>query len=129
MPVSARHAVIAQFNLDGKASMKFYRLYTGANGQPHFEALEFGRASEFVNTTCEATGVLFRNRSAPYIVNYHRAPQRRRGITLAGSVDIGLGDGTKITCHPGDVFLAEDTSGQGRTATPRDCVRAYVNLE
>jgi hypothetical protein len=129
MPVSVRHAVIAQFNLDGKASMKFYRLYTGANGQSHFEALESGRASEFFNTTCEATGVLFRNRSAPHIVNYHRAPQRRWVITLAGSVEIGLDDGTKITFHPGDVFLAEDTNGQGHTATPHDWARAYVNLE
>jgi hypothetical protein len=129
MPVSVRHAVTAQFNFDGKASMTFYRLYTGANGQSHFEALEPGRASEFFNTTCEAKGVFFRNRSAPHIVNYHRAPQRRWVTTLAGSVDIGLGDATKITFHSGDVFLAEGTTGQGHTATPRDCVRAYVNLE
>ena len=50
-------------------------------------------------------------------------------ITLAGSVDIGLGDGSTTTFYPGDVFLAEDISGQGHTATPHDWVRAYVDLE
>jgi hypothetical protein len=109
--------------------MKFYRLYAGADGQSHFELLDSGKTSEFFNTTREANGVLFRNDFAPHIVNYHCAPHRRWVITLAGSVDIGLGDGTKITFDPGDVFLAEDTTGQGHTATPRDWVRAYVNLE
>lgn len=34
-----------------------------------------------------------------------------------------------MTFYPGDVFLAEDTTGQGHTATPRDWVRAYVDIE
>jgi len=109
--------------------MKFFRLYAGADGQSHFEPLASDKTSEFFNTTREAKGVLFRNDFAPHIVNYHCAPHRRWVITLAGSVDIGLGDGTTITFHPGDVFLAEDTSGQGHTATPHDWVRAYVDLE
>jgi hypothetical protein len=44
-------------------------------------------------------------------------------------VDIGLGDGTSMTFVPGDVFLAEDVTGQGHTATPHDWVRAYVDIE
>jgi hypothetical protein len=50
-------------------------------------------------------------------------------VTLAGNVVIGLGDGSSMTFHPGDVFLAEDTTGQGHTATPQNWVRLYVNLD
>lgn len=109
--------------------MKFYRLYTGADGQSHLEPLDASTTSEFFNQRREAKGLLLRNDFARHIVNYHRAPHRRWVITLSGSVDIGLGDGTRMTFYPGDVFLAEDTTGQGHTATPRDWVRAYVDIE
>jgi len=109
--------------------MKFYRLYAGNDGQSHFEPLDASKASKFFNFTGPASGLMFRNDSAPHIVNFHRAPRRRWVITLAGNVDIGLGDGTSMNFGPGDVFLAEDLSGQGHTATPHDWVRAYVDVE
>ena len=109
--------------------MKFYRLYSGDNGQSHFEQLDSNQSSEFFNSTRPANGLLFRNDFAPHIVNWHRAPRRRWVITLSGTVDIGLGDGTKMSFGPGDVFLVEDMTGQGHTATPHNWVRAYVNVE
>src|SRR5574341_2326804 len=109
--------------------MKFYRLYAGADGQSHFEPLDASKTSELFNATRDATGVLFRNDFAPHIANYHCAPRRRWVITLSGSVDIGLGDGTSMSFFPGDVFLAEDTAGQGHTASPHNWTRLYVNLE
>ena len=111
------------------ASMKFYRLYSGDDGRSHFEQLDSSQSSEFFNATRPANGLLFRNDFAPHIVNWHRAPRRRWVITLSGTVDIGVGDGTRITFGPGDVLLAEDMTGQGHTATPRNWVRAYVNVE
>ena len=108
--------------------MKFYRLYSGDDGQSHFEELDASQSSKLFNTTHPATGLLFRNGFAPHIVDWHRAPHRRWVITLSGSVDIGLGDGTNVTFGPGDAFLAEDVTGQGHTATPHDWVRAYVNI-
>ena len=107
--------------------MKFYRLFAGADGQSHFEQPDSSKASKFFNHTGTATGLLFRNDFAPHIVNFHRAPRRRWVITLAGSVDIGLGDGTSMNFAPGDVFLAEDLTGQGHKATPHDWLRAYVD--
>ena len=109
--------------------MQFYRLYAGDDGQSYFAALDSSKTSELFNKTRDAKGLLFRNGFAPHIVNYHRAPHRRWVITLSGSVEIGVGDGSRMTFHPGDVFLAEDTTGQGHTATPHDWVRAYVDLE
>ncbi len=96
--------------------MKFFRLYSGTDGQSHFEPLDTGEHSEFLNKTVPAIGFLIRTAFAPHIVNFHRAPRRRWVITLAGRVDIGPGDGTSMTFHPGDVFLAEDTAGQGHSA-------------
>jgi hypothetical protein len=109
--------------------MKFYRLYSADDGRSRFEQLDSSHSSEFFNATRPARGLLFRNDFAPHIVNWHRAPRRRWVITLSGTVDIGLGDGTGMTFGPGDVFLAEDVTGQGHTATPHNWVRAYVNVE
>lgn len=108
--------------------MKFYRLYSGDDDQSHLEPLDASKASEFFNSTRPAKGVLFRNDFAPHIVNFHRAPRRRWVITLSGGVEIGLGDGSRMHFGPGDVFLAEDTTGQGHTATPHDWVRVYVDI-
>jgi hypothetical protein len=58
--------------------MQFYRLYSGTDGQSHFEALDSGKTSEYFNRTRAAKGLLFRNGFAPHIVNYHRAPHKRR---------------------------------------------------
>ena len=109
--------------------MKFYRLYSGDDGQSHFQQLDSSQSSEFFNATHSANGLLFKNDFAPHIVDWHRAPRCRWVITLSGSVDIRLGDGTTMTFVPGDVFLAEDVTGQGHRATPHDWVRVYVNLE
>lgn len=109
--------------------MKCYRLYSGDDGQSHFEPLDTSQASKIFNATQPAKGLLLRNGFAPHILNWHRAPHRRWVITLSGSVDIGLGDGSSMTFVPGDVFLAEDVTGQGHTATPRDWIRAYVDIE
>jgi hypothetical protein len=92
--------------------MKFYRLYSGDDDQSHFQELDSSRSSEFFNATRSAKSLLFRNDFAPHIVDWHRAPRRRWVITLSGTVDIGLGDGSSITFGPGDVFLAEDVTGQ-----------------
>jgi hypothetical protein len=108
--------------------MKFYRLYSGDDEQSHFQELDSSRSSEFFNATRSAKGLLFRNDFAPHIVDWHRAPRRRWVITLSGTVDIGLGDGSSVTFGPGDVLLAEDVIGQGHRATPHDWVRAYVDI-
>lgn len=108
--------------------MKFYRLYSGDDGKSHFEQLDSSQSSAFFNATRSATELLFRNDFAPHIVNWHRAPRRRWVITLSGTCNIGLGDGTSMTFGPGDVFLGEDVTGQGHTATPHNWIRAYVDV-
>jgi hypothetical protein len=107
--------------------MKLYRLYSDDDGQSHFAPLDRSEAAQVFETVHGAKGFQLKQISPPHIQNWHRAPRRQWVITLSGSVDIGLGNGTKMSFEAGDVFLAEDTTGQGHTATPHDWVRAYVH--
>ena len=100
---------------NGEASMKFYRLYSGDDGQSHFEQLDSSQSSEFFNAARPTKGLLFRNDFAAHIVNWHRAPRRRWVITLSGTVDIGLGEGDALGLGDGeaDGLTEGDTLGLG----------------
>lgn len=108
--------------------MQFCRLYTGDDKQSHFEDLDQTKAGEFVLKTLAVKGLMFKNDDNRDILGWHTAPRRQWCITLSGSCEIGVGDGTKRTFKPGDVFLAEDITGQGHTALPNNWVRAFVHI-
>jgi len=108
--------------------MKFYRLYTGDNQQSHFEKLDDGAVLKLFNTVHTVKGLVFRMEERPELSDWHPAPRRQWVITLSGSVEIGLGDGSSMTFGAGDVFLAEDLTGQGHTAKPNNWVRAFVHV-
>ena len=77
-----------------------------------------------------ATGIVFKNDRPAHILGWHTAPRRQYLITLSGSVDISIGDGTVKTVGPGDVLLAEDLTGQGHITVPTDnWTRAFVPIE
>ena len=59
---------------------------------------------------------------------WHTAPRRQWCITLSGSVEIGIGNGTVKTFGPGDVFLAEDTTGRAIPPS-RKTARAFAHLD
>jgi len=109
--------------------MKFYRLYAGTDGQSHFERLDAGDDVQLFDKVHAVRGLMFRMESRSYIFDWHPAPRRQWVITLSGSVEIGVGDGSSMTFGPGDVFLAEDVTGQGHTAKPNNWVRAFVHLD
>ena len=108
--------------------MQFCRMYTGADGKSHFEELDQSQGAKFFLTTINVKGLVFKNDDNKDILGWHNAPRRQWCITLSGSCEIGLGDGTKKTFGPGDVFLAEDETGQGHTALPKNWVRAFIHL-
>ena len=97
--------------------MKITRIYTGTDGESHFEEIEiplddkrnYGALSQVV----QATGIIFRETSEDYDYDFHNAPSRRYIINLEGGVEIEVGDGSKRIFKAGDVFLAEDTTGRG----------------
>ena len=80
----------------------------------------------------EATGIIFRENDASYNLDWHNAPARQYVIMLEGEVEIEIGDGSKRVLGPGDISLAEDTTGQGHrsrilSGNPRRSV--FVTLD
>jgi hypothetical protein len=108
--------------------VKFFRLYTGEDGRSHFEKLDNG-GSKLFSESHEAKRLVFKKDPNPDILGWHNAPRRQWVITLSGTVEIGVGDGTAISFGPGDVFLAEDVSGEGHTAKHEDWIRAFIHID
>jgi len=96
---------------------KVVRLYTGPDGESHFQDTEItlkdmgkkGRRSEII----EAKGIIFMETDGDYFLDWHNASHRQFSIQIEGGVEIEVGDGSKRRFGPGDVFLAEDTTGHG----------------
>ena len=116
--------------------MRIVRVYTGPDGESHFEDVEIkvaddghlGRMSKLV----PAKGVIFREVGGDYALDFHNAPRRQYVVNLTGSVELEVGDGTKRVLGPGDVLLAEDTTGRGHISRavrgePRTCL--FIPLE
>ena len=109
--------------------MQFCRIYSGDDGQSHFEDLPKVDGSRHFLTNLPVEMLVFKNDvNRDDLHGWHNAPRRQWCITLAGTVEIGVGDGTKRVFRPGDVFLAEDLTGQGHTAVAKDWVRAFIHL-
>lgn len=97
---------------------KITRIYTGDDEQSHFEDIEVEISPSGVGYLSErfpATGVIFRETSGDYDLDFHVAPARQYVVNLDGAVEITVGGGGGETrvLSAGDVFLAEDTTGQG----------------
>jgi hypothetical protein len=96
--------------------MKVTRIYTGKDDRSHFEDLEipltpaaYGCESALV----PARGVIFRENPVNVSLDFHNAEQRQFAITISGVGELECGDGTRRRVGPGDILLADDTTGQG----------------
>lgn len=96
--------------------MKCTRFYTGEDNRTHFEDLDIpieksGRSNPF-----DTTGMLLRESDGTaHYLELHVAPRRQMILCLAGVVEIEAGDGTKRRFGPGDLYLADDLSGEGHS--------------
>ncbi len=105
--------------------MKILRIYTGDDGESHFEDIEVplidhGAGIGAISELEGATGVIFRETGGDYNFGFHNAPRRQYVINLDASVEIEIGDGTKRVVGPGDILLAEDTTGRGHISRSAD---------
>ncbi|HKB24785.1 MAG TPA: hypothetical protein VKG64_06990 [Methylomirabilota bacterium] len=100
---------------------KIWRVYSGSDGRSHIAELPLAM-KPFTDTegahgestpTQSAAGITFRVSPPGYVLDWHRAPRRQYSISLSGSAEIEVGDGTVVRLGPGDVVLAEDLTGQG----------------
>lgn len=94
--------------------MSIARLYTGDDGQSHIEPMSLESHPELAALQ-DAQGIVFRTFEPGYFSDWHTAPRRQFVITIAGGVEIGLGDGSTHQFGPGHVMLAEDLTGHGHT--------------
>jgi hypothetical protein len=116
--------------------MKVLRVYSGDDGESHFEDVEIelkdlgpiGRLSKLM----DATGVVFRETEGDYALGWHRAPRRQYVINLDAAVELEVGDGSVRRLEAGSVLLAEDTTGRGhlsRAVDARPRTSIFVTLD
>lgn len=94
--------------------MGIYRLYTGSDGQSHFEKMSL-ESHPTLKSLTSTEGILFREWPVNQFIDWHPAPRRQYVINISGELEIGLGDGSLHRFGPGDARLVEDTTGQGHT--------------
>jgi quercetin dioxygenase-like cupin family protein len=112
------------------------RIWTGDDGNSHFEegsiALSQGQRGDLLSGKTNTTTVSFQETGSGGTFAWHDAPVRQFVITLSGTLDFQTRQGDHFTIHPGDILLAEDTTGTGHSWKLLDeqpWRRVYVILE
>ena len=97
--------------------MRIHNLYADAKGESHFRDIEVAWVEERnfskYSKRLPAAGIIFRETSADYDLDWHPAPRRQYIINLDGAVKITASDGESRVIGAGEVLLVEDTTGKG----------------
>ena len=107
------------------------RIYTGDDGQSHFEEVDMESGSHPWGDLRGATGVIFNRSQIGSFSDWHNAPRRQFVITLSGAMEVGIADGTLrqfgprlgTACRRPDWSGAYHADGRRRAQTLR--IRAY----
>lgn len=95
------------------------RIWTEEDGDSHFEEgvidLPKGERGDVLCDKIAATSVSFRETQPGGTFAWHDAPTRQLVITLAGKLDFQTHLGEHFIINPGDILLAEDTTGRGHS--------------
>ncbi len=93
------------------------RLWTGADGASHVQLgrldMQPGRNDDLVSSKVPVTRVTVEETASGGSLAWHTAPVRQLVVTLSGTLHFTTRDGDQFTLRPGDVLLAEDTTGSG----------------
>ena len=95
--------------------MQIVRVYSGGDGESHFEDLTPDQLAEIV-FPIGAGPITLGRRPSPSFSDYHTAPRRQYVINLSGIAEFETADGTVRRLMPGDVLIAEDLTGHGHIA-------------
>jgi len=114
--------------------MRIHNLYEDEQGESHWRDIEV----EWTQTTATGrlaslipvSGLIFRETRADYDLDWHPAPRRQFILCMAGVVEIELGNGEKRRFGPGDVYLADDLTGEGHIHREIEgpLIHAWVHL-
>ena len=106
--------------------MKFQRIYADAQGASHFEEVELDfSADEFVpgkpafgvTPAYAVAGAVFAKVPLDWDGGWHPTPRRQFVVILSGALDIRTCDDEVRRFTQGNVFLLEDTIGEGHHTT------------
>ena len=97
--------------------MRIHNLYEDDAGVSHFRDIEVAweelRPANKFSAREPASGIVFRETTRDYTVDWHPAPRRQYVINLDATAHITAGDGEIRVIGPGEVLLVEDTTGKG----------------
>ena len=97
--------------------MRIHNIYVDDNGESHWRDIEVEWAEERnfskLSKRLPATGIIFRETSGSYNLDWHPAPRRQYIINLDGGVKITASDGVAREIGAGEVILVEDVRGKG----------------
>jgi mannose-6-phosphate isomerase-like protein (cupin superfamily) len=108
------------------------RLYSGDDGQSHFEDLDLYAWPEEWAMNFESAEIRFRRRALGHHRTWHNESRPQYLVVLAGQLEVSIGDGSVRGFGPGDVLMAEDLTGQGhttRTVSERPLVFVTMPIE
>jgi hypothetical protein len=97
--------------------MRIHNLYEDADGISHFRDVEIEWVEERnfskLSRRLPATGIIFRETSGDYDLDWHPAPRRQYIVNLDAGVQITASDGESRIIGAGEIVLVEDISGKG----------------
>ena len=97
--------------------MRIHNLYTDENGESHFRDIEVEWEEERnfskYSRKMPATGVIFRETSGDYDLDWHPAPRRQYIVNLDAGAKLTASDGETRIIDAGEIILVEDIDGKG----------------
>ena len=91
------------------------RLFTGDDGESHFEDLDMKTWPSEWSITLSGQPVNFKRREPGYFYDWHNESRRQYVITVAGELEAVVSDGSVKRFKSGDILFAEDLEGPGHT--------------
>ncbi len=99
--------------------LRCVRIWTGDDGHSLFEEgtieLSHGDRGDLLSAKATATNVSFHETNPGGSFSPHQAPARQFVIRLAGTLEFKTVPGASFVIRPGDILLAEDTTGSGHS--------------
>ena len=114
-------------------AIRLIRIFTGDDDQSHFSVGEVEwnetEALNAISKDEQAQTASSEETAAGASFDWHNAPHRQYVITLSGRLEFESRTGARQVVEPGDILLAEDTSGGGhrwRLVDDQPWRRVYV---
>ena len=104
--------------------MRIHNLYTDENGETHFRDIEIEWEEERnfskYSKRMPATGIIFRETSGDYDLDWHPAPRRQYIVNLDAGAKLTASDGETRIIGAGEIILVEDVDGKGHLSQSVD---------